>query len=41
MILSPAIYLAAGGALAFLAALRFPRRVPHPMTREFSTVTLR
>lgn len=41
MILSPAIYLAAGGAVAFLAALRFPRAVPHPMTREFSSVTFR
>jgi MHS family proline/betaine transporter-like MFS transporter len=40
MIMSPAIYLAAGGALAFLASLRVPRLVPHPMTREFSSVTL-
>ena len=35
--LAPAIYLAAGGVVSFLAALRFPRVVPHPMTREFST----
>jgi len=41
MNLSPAIYLAAGAALAFLAALRFPRVVPHPMTREFSRATFR
>jgi len=40
VIMSPAIYLAASGALAFVAALRFPRTVPHPMTREFSSVTL-
>jgi MHS family proline/betaine transporter-like MFS transporter len=40
LIMSPAIYLAASGALAFLAALKFPRTVPHPMTREFSSVTL-
>lgn len=36
--LAPAVYLAAGAALALLAALRFPRVVPHPMTREFSAV---
>ena len=41
MKLAPAIYLAAGGAVALLAALRFPRTVPHPMTREFSSVTFR
>jgi MHS family proline/betaine transporter-like MFS transporter len=41
MSLSPAIYLAGGAALAFLAALRFPRTVPHPMTREFASVTFR
>ena len=41
MSLAPAIYLAAGSALAFLAALRFPRIVPHPMTQEFSSATLR
>ncbi|HEY9385258.1 MAG TPA: MFS transporter [Gemmatimonadales bacterium] len=39
MILSPAIYLAAVGALAFCAAVRFPRLVPHPMTREFSRIS--
>jgi len=39
--LSPAVYLAAGGAVAFLAALRFPRTVPHPMTMEFSSLTFR
>jgi MFS transporter, MHS family, proline/betaine transporter len=36
--LAPAVYLSAGAALALLAALRFPRVVPHPMTREFSAV---
>lgn len=41
MTLSPAIYLAAGGAMALLAALKFPRAVPHPMTQEFSSVTFR
>jgi MHS family proline/betaine transporter-like MFS transporter len=40
-IFSPAIYLAAGCAVAFLAAVRYPRAVPHPMTREFSSITLR
>jgi MHS family proline/betaine transporter-like MFS transporter len=39
--LSPAIYLAAGSAVALLAALRFPRTVPHPMTREFASVAVR
>jgi len=41
MNLSPALYLAAGGAIALLAALRFPRRAPHRMTQEFSTVSFR
>jgi MFS transporter, MHS family, proline/betaine transporter len=41
MSLAPALYLAVGGAVAFLAALRFPRMVPHPMTREFSSAALR
>lgn len=36
--LAPAVYLSAGAALALLAALRFPRIVPHSMTREFSAV---
>lgn len=38
--LSPAIYLSVACGLAFLAAFRFPRVVPHPMTREFSTMRL-
>jgi len=36
--MAPAVYFAAGASLALLAALRFPRVVPHPMTREFSAV---
>jgi len=36
--MAPALYLVAGAALAFLAAARFPKAVPHPMTVEFSTL---
>ncbi len=36
--MAPALYLVAGAALAFLAATRFPKAVPHPMTVEFSTL---
>jgi MHS family proline/betaine transporter-like MFS transporter len=39
--LSPAIYLAVASASALIAALRFPRAVPHRMTQEFSSVALR
>jgi len=39
--LAPALYLSAGALVALFAALRFPTRVPHAMTREFSSVTLR
>ncbi|HTL04672.1 MAG TPA: MFS transporter [Gemmatimonadales bacterium] len=36
--MAPAVYLACGAAAAWLAALRFPKVVPHPMTREFSRI---
>jgi len=36
--MAPALYLVAGAALAFVAAAKFPKAVPHPMTVEFSTL---
>jgi hypothetical protein len=33
--LAPAVYLAAAGAVSFVAALLLPRTAPHRMTKEF------
>ena len=41
MILAPSFYLAAAGAVAFVAAFFIPRVAPHPLTREFASVAIR
>jgi MFS transporter, MHS family, proline/betaine transporter len=39
--LAPAMYLAAAGAVSFIAALLLPRVVPHRLTHEFQSARLR